>query len=144
MTQAKQGDKVTIHYTGKLSDGSIFDSTVGNDPLVFQLGGGELIDGLEEGVTGMVTGEKKILTISPEKAYGERTDELVIEVPLENFPVDLDFQVGDELEVTDKDGEVVPVRVCGLTEETITLDGNFPLAGETLTFDIELIKVEQG
>jgi peptidylprolyl isomerase len=141
MTKAKNGDKVSVHYTGKLVDGSIFDSTVGEEPLVFTLGEGELIDGFEEGVLNMTVGEKKTVTFAPEKAYGEWHEEMVIEVPLSEMASDLDLEVGDEIELTDEEGEPMLATVCELSEESVTLDGNPPLAGETLTFEIELVSI---
>ena len=141
MTQAKNGDNVSVHYTGKLADGSIFDSTIGEDPLEFTLGDGELIDGFEEGILNMSVGEKKTVTLSPEKAYGERSDEMIIEVPLSGMPDDLDYEIGDELEVTTEDDEPMLVVVTELTDESIVLDGNPLLAGETLTFELELVAI---
>ena len=141
MIQAKKGDKVTVHYTGKLADGSIFDSTVGEEPLVFTLGEGDIIDGFEEGVLSMIVGEKKTITLKPEKAYGERDEENVIEVPLSEMPADFDFEVGDELELTNEDDEPMLVVVSQLSDDTVTLDSNPPLAGQTLIFDLELVNI---
>lgn len=141
MLQAKMGDKVSVHYTGKLVDGSVFDSTVGEDPLEFTLGDSDIIDGFEEGVLNMVVGEKKTITLPPEKAYGERDDEMMISVPLSEMPADFELAIGDELEVTDENGELMVVVVADLDEESVTLDGNSPLAGETLIFELELVSV---
>lgn len=141
MIQAKRGDKVAVHYTGRLSDGSIFDSSIGEDPLEFTLGDSDLIDGFEEGVLGMSVGEKKTVIIEPDKAYGEPHDDMVLEVPLSEMPDDLELNVGDELELTNEDDEPMIVIVSQLTDEFVTLDGNAPLAGETLTFDLELVKI---
>ena len=141
MTQAKNGDKVSVHYTGTLADGSIFDSTAGEEPMVFTLGEDDLIEGFEEGVLNMSVGEKKTVILAPDKAYGERDEELVIEVPLTEIPADLEIEIGDELEITDEDDEPMLVTVCELSEDTVTLDGNPPLAGETLTFELELVKI---
>ncbi len=141
MTQAKSGDTVSVHYTGKLADGSIFDSSIGEEPLVFTLGEDAVIDGFEEGILSMSVGDKKTVTLDPEKAYGQRYDEMIIEVPLSDMPGDLELQVGDELEITDEDGEPILVLVSDLSEDTVTLDGNAPLAGETLTFELELVKI---
>jgi peptidylprolyl isomerase len=141
MTQAKNGDKVSVHYTGTLADGSIFDSTAGEEPMVFTLGEGDLIEGFEEGVLNMSVGEKKTVILAPDKAYGERDEELVIEFPLTEIPADLELEIGDELEITDEDDEPMLVTVCELSEDTVTLDGNPPLAGETLTFELELVKI---
>jgi peptidylprolyl isomerase len=141
MIQAKIGDKVAVHYTGRLADGSIFDSSIGEDPLVFTLGDGDLIDGFEESVLGMSVGEKKIVTITPDKAYGEPHDDMVLEVPLSEMPDDLELNIGDELELTSEDDEPMIVIVSQLTDEFVTLDGNAPLAGETLTFELELLTI---
>jgi peptidylprolyl isomerase len=141
MIQAKIGDKVAVHYTGRLADGSIFDSSIGEDPLVFTLGDGDLIDGFEESVLGMSVGEKKTVTITPDKAYGEPHDDMVLEVPLSEMPDDLELNIGDELELTSEDDEPMVVIVSQLTDEFVTLDGNAPLAGETLTFELELLTI---
>jgi len=142
MAQAKNGDKVSVHYTGKLVDGSIFDTTEGEEPLEFILGDGELIDGFEEGVLGMKIGEKKTVTLPPEKAYGEKQEEMLIEVPFSDMPADLELQIGDELEVTDEDDEPMLVIVSDVTADTVTLDCTSPLAGQTLIFDLELTAIQ--
>lgn len=142
MIQAKIGDKVAVHYTGRLADGSIFDSSRGEDPLVFTLGDSDLIDGFEEGVLGMSVGEKKTVVITPDKAYGEPYEDMVIEVPLSEMPDDIELNVGDELELTNEDDEPMIVIISQLTDEFVTLDGNAPLAGETLTFDLELVTID--
>jgi len=141
MTQAKNGDEVTVHYTGKLADGSVFDSSAGEEPLVFTLGEGELIDGFEEGVLGIAVGEKKTVVIPPEKAYGEFYDDMMLEVPLSDMPADLELHVGDELELTNEDDEPILVTVSKLDDKSVTLDGNPPLAGETLIFELELVAI---
>ena len=141
MTQAKNGDKVTVHYTGKLADGSIFDTSVGEEPLVFTLGEGELIEGFEEGILNMSVGEKKTVTIAPEKAYGEPQEDMVLEIPLAEMPPDLELEVGDELELTNEEDEPMIVTISQLTNDYVTLDANPPLAGETLTFDLELVTI---
>jgi peptidylprolyl isomerase len=141
MTQAKNGDKVTVHYTGKLSDGSIFDSSEGEEPLTFTLGEEELIEGFEEGVMGMAVGEKKTVTIAPDKAYGEPHDDMLLEVPLSEMPDDMELEVGDELELTDEEDEPMVVVVSQLNDNSVILDGNPPLAGETLIFDLELVAI---
>lgn len=141
MTKAKTGDKVVIHYTGKLADGSIFDSTEGEDPLEFTIGEVDFIDGFIEGILEMSAGEKKTVTLTPEKAYGERSDEMIITLPLAEIPEDMDLKVGDELELTGDDEEPFLVIVSELGEESVTLDSNPPLAGETLIFDLELVSI---
>lgn len=141
MAQIQDGDKVSVHYTGKLADGSIFDSTAGEDPLVFILGEDDLIDGFVNAIQTMSVGDKKTVTLGVEDAYGERHEDMVIEVPRSEMPDDLELQVGDELEVTDEEEEPMLVIVSAMTEETVTLDGNPPLAGEALTFELELVAV---
>lgn len=142
MSTAKSGDKVTVHYTGKLADGTIFDSTVGEEPLVFTLGEEDFIDGFVQGVMDMAVGEKKTVTVGPELAYGEREDDCVIEIPRSEIPDEMDLEVGDELELTgEEEDETMLVSVVKFTDESIILDGNPPLAGETLTFDLELVAI---
>lgn len=141
MAQIKNGEKVSVHYTGKLADGSIFDSTAGEDPFVFTLGEDDLIDGFVGAIQTMGVGDKKTVTLGAEEAYGERREDMIIEVPLSEMPEDLELKVGDELEVTDEEEEPLIVIVTEMTDDTITLDGNPPLAGEALTFDLELVAV---
>ena len=141
MAQMKNGDKVSVHYTGKLADGSIFDSTAGEDPFVFTLGEDDLIDGFVNAIQAMNVGEKKTVTIGVEDAYGEWHEDMVIEVPRSEMPADLDLEVGDELEVTDEEDESMIVSVSEITDTTVTLDGNPALAGEVLTFDLELVAI---
>ncbi|MDK9706060.1 MAG: peptidylprolyl isomerase [Desulforhopalus sp.] len=141
MTKAKMGDRVSVHYTGKLADGSIFDSTAGEEPMVFTLGEDELIDGFEEGILNMSAGEKKTVILPPEKAYGERDEEMLIEVPLAEMPPEFEFAVGDELELTDENDEPMVVTVYQINDDSVILDGNPPLAGETLTFELELVAI---
>lgn len=141
MAQMQTGDKVSVHYTGKLGDGSIFDSTVGEDPFVFTLGEDDLIDGFVSAVKTMEVGEKKTVTIGVEDAYGEWHEDMVIEVPRSEMPDDFDLKVGDELEVTDEEEEPMLVMVSELSDDTVTLDGNPPLAGEALTFELELVAI---
>lgn len=141
MSQPKSGDTVTVHYTGKLDDGSIFDSSRDGDPVVFTIGNNDLIEGFEEGVLDMQVGDKKTVVLPPEKAYGERTDELVIEFPLKEIPEDLELTLGDELELTDEEDHAILVVVTELKEDSVVVDGNAPLAGQTLTFDLELVAI---
>lgn len=141
MAQIQNGDKVSVHYIGKLADGSIFDSTVGEEPFVFTLGEDDLIDGFVNAIQTMDVGEKKTVTIGVEEAYGEWHDDMVIEVPRSEMPDDMDLKVGDELEVTDEEEEPMLVMVSELTDDTVTLDGNPPLAGEALTFELELVAI---
>lgn len=139
MTEAKRGDNVKVHYTGKLADGTVFDSSDGGEPLEFAVGSGQVIQGFEEGVVGMKVGESKVVEIPVAKAYGERQDEMVIQAPIEQVPPDLKPELGMRLEMGGANGEVLRVVVVEIAETHITLDANPPLAGEDLTFEIELV-----
>ena len=141
MAEAKQGDIVKIHYTGKLDDGSVFDSSDGRDPLDFTLGEGKVIQGFDDAVTGMTPGEKKTVTIPADKAYGQRNDELLIEVPRDQVPADLKPEVDQTLQMGGPAGEIVMVTVIEVTDEVVKLDANPPLAGKDLTFDLELVEI---
>ena len=140
MTEVKRGDNVKVHYTGKLADGSVFDSSDGGEPLEFAVGSGQVIQGFEEGVVGMKVGESKIVDIPVAKAYGERNDEMVIQAPIEQVPPDLKPELGMRLEMGGANGEILRVVVVEITDTHITLDANPPLAGEDLTFEIELVE----
>ena len=139
MTEAKRGDNVKVHYTGKLADGTVFDSSDGGDPLEFAVGSGQVIQGFDEGVVGMKVGESRVLDIPVAKAYGERQDEMVIQAPIEQVPPDLKPELGMRLEMGGANGEVLRVVVVEIADTHITLDANPPLAGEDLTFEIELV-----
>ncbi|MCP4337918.1 MAG: peptidylprolyl isomerase [Desulfobulbaceae bacterium] len=140
MTEAKRGDNVKVHYTGKLADGTVFDSSDGGDPLEFAIGSGQVIQGFDEGVVGMKVGESKVVEIPVAKAYGERKDEMVIQAPIEQVPPDLKPELGMRLEMGGANGEVLRVVVVEIADTHITLDANPPLAGEDLTFEIELVE----
>jgi peptidylprolyl isomerase len=141
MQQVKTGDKVKVHYTGTLDDGSVFDSSVGRDPLEFEIGSGQVIRGFEEAVTGMKIGEKKTVLIPAENAYGQSQADLIMEVPLEQVPADLKPEIGMRLEVGGADGQVLRVTVAEITDKVVILDANPPLAGQDLTFALELVSV---
>lgn len=149
MAQAKEGDRVKVHYTGRLDDGTVFDSSecgedecgCGHEPLEFTIGKGEVIPGFEAGVVGMEVGESKSIHIPVDDAYGERMEGMVAEVPRGDLPPELDPQVGQQLEVTQDDGQVFQVLITDVNDESITLDANHPLAGEALNFDIKLEKI---
>ncbi len=142
MAQASAGDTVQVHYTGTLEDGTVFDSSREREPLEFTLEGGEIIPGFEEAVMGMEEGEEKTVEIPPEKAYGERQDDAVMEFPREQLPPDMEPEEGMPLQLQGQDGQAIPARIVEVEEETVTLDANHPLAGETLNFDIELLGIE--
>ena len=141
MSAAKAGDTVRIHYTGTLEDGTQFDSSAGRDPLEFALGSGQVIPGFDNAVDGMITGEKKSVTIPAEDAYGERQDALVHEVPRSQLPEDIEPEQGMQLQAQHENGQVMRFVVLSVEAETITLDGNHPLAGKALNFDIELVEI---
>jgi len=131
---------VRVHYTGRLDDGTVFDSSRDRDPLEFTVGSGQVIAGFDEAVMGMTVGESKVVHIPVEKAYGARKEELVMIVPVEQVPPDLDPEVGMRLEVGGANGEIMRVVVTEITDSHITLDANPPLAGKDLTFTLELIE----
>ena len=141
MAEAKRGDTVTIHYTGTLEDGSVFDSSEGSEPISFTLGAGEVISGFEDAVLGMSVGDKKKTTIEAENAYGEHHDALIMRVERSQVPPGTEIEVGDVLQVGLADGQTATVIVTGLDADSVTLDANHPLAGKALTFDLELVSI---
>lgn len=141
MAQAKDGDTVRVHYTGKLDDGTVFDSSRDREPLEFQLGAGSVIPGFEEVVRGMETGQTRTTRIEPENGYGERRDDMILEVPADQLPEGLNPQVGQELQLQLQDGQQLPVVVTTVENDSVTIDANHPLAGQSLTFDVELVGV---
>ncbi len=141
MVQAKPGDTVKIHYTGKLEDGTVFDSSIDREPLEFTLSGGQVIPGFDQAVVGMSPGESKTEIIPMEQAYGPHREEMVIEVNRQQLPLDLEPEVGQQLQVQQDKGHALPVFITDVTESTVTLDANHPLAGEDLTFDIQLVEI---
>ena len=141
MQQVKSGDTVHVHYAGKLKSGELFDSSEGREPLEFTVGSGQVINGFDKAVMDMEPGQQKTVNIPVEDAYGERTNEALISVPLTEFPDDLNPEVGQELQMSDEQGHVFPVVVAEVAEDHVVLDANHPLAGEDLTFDITLVKI---
>ncbi len=141
MAQAKNGDKVKIHYTGKLEDETVFDSSVEREPLEFIVGDGKIIPGFEKAVVGMAPGESKTVTISPDMAYGPHRNELVVDVERERVPCNLELKVGGFVQIRQRDGGVIQAKVTGVSESNVTLDANHPLAGKDLTFDIRLVEI---
>lgn len=142
MQQAKKGDTVKVHYHGKLNDGTTFDSSEGRQPLEFEVGGGMVIKGFDEGVTGMSIGEKKTVSIPAEDAYGSKQEEMIIPFERKNFPPDIEPEVGMTLNMHSDDGNALPVVITEVNPDTIILDANHPLAGQDLIFDIELVDVK--
>lgn len=141
MTQAKSGDTVRIHYSGTLTDGTPFDTSEGRDPLEFALGAGAVIPGFEKAVEGMAVGENKSVTIDPDDAYGPRHDQLVQQVPTSSLPDDIEPAIGMQLQGQSPEGQVMNLTVTAIEDDGITVDANHPLAGEALTFDIELVEI---
>lgn len=143
MPNAKTGDTVQVHYKGTLQDGTVFDSSEGREPLSFTLGSGQVISGFEKAVDGMEVGETKMARLDVDDAYGERRDDLELEVPREQLPEELDVEVGTPLQLQQPDGNAVPVTVTALDEQKVTLDANHPLAGEPLEFELTLVDVDE-
>lgn len=141
MTQVNAGDTVRIHYKGTLNDGTIFDSSEGREPLEFVVGSGQIIPGLDVALTGMSVGEKKTVTIDPENAYGPIEPAARQAVPRAEIPADIPLELGMQLQVQTPDGHAMPVTVVELTDDSVTLDANHPLAGQDLTFDFELVSI---
>ncbi|MER3427264.1 MAG: peptidylprolyl isomerase [Pyrinomonas sp.] len=141
--QAKNGDTVRVHYTGRLESGEIFDSSEGGEPLEFELGAGQVIAGFDEGVRGMQVGETRTIEIPAEEAYGERVEALVQTIPRQGINLETEPEVGMNLVLQLPDGSQIPVAVTDVTESYITLDANHPLAGQKLIFDVELVEVKR-
>lgn len=144
MQQVKSGDTVKVHYHGKLTDGTTFDSSEGREPLEFTVGRGDVIKGFDDGVTGMSVGQKKTVHIPADDAYGQKDAERVVEFPKANFPPDLKPETGMQLNMTNGSGQVIPVVIVEVGQDTVMLDANHPLAGQDLVFDIELVDIAGG
>lgn len=141
MSAAKSGDTVKIHYTGTLDDGTRFDSSAGREPLEFQLGAGQVIPGFDAAVDGMDVGENKSVRIEAENAYGERHDQLIQQVPRSALPDEIKPEIGMALQSQSPEGQIANLVITEVGDETITVDGNHPLAGQALNFDIELVAI---
>jgi len=137
----EKGQKVKIHYTGTLDDGNKFDSSVGRDPLEFEMGAGMVISGFETGVKEMDLGEKKSIHIPAAEAYGEVREEMVMEFDRSQLPEDLEPEVGMGLQMQGPEGQPLPVQITAVAETTITINANHPLAGQNLNFELELVEV---
>ncbi|SPH18718.1 FKBP-type peptidyl-prolyl cis-trans isomerase SlyD [Defluviimonas aquaemixtae] len=142
MTQVKTGDTVNIHYRGTLQDGTEFDSSQGRDPLQFEVGSGQIIPGLDKALPGMAEGERKTVEVPCAEAYGEARPEARHDVPRATIPDHIPLDIGTRLQMQSPDGKAVSVTVAHVTEEAVTLDANHPLAGEDLTFEIELVSID--
>lgn len=143
MAQAKTGNHVRVNFTGKLDDGTIFATSANGEPIEFTMGDNEVLPAIEEAVEGMEPGEMKTVRIAAEDAFGLRREDLVQEIPRDSLPNDMDVEVGQQLWVDDVDSEPVTVSVVDLSESTVTLDANHPLAGEDLIFDLEILDVSE-
>ena len=147
MAQAKQGDTVRVHYTGRLTSGEVFDSSEGSNdgsecaPLEFTIGGQQVIPGFEAGVLGLAPGEAKTVTIPVDLAYGPHNPDMVAVVPRDQVPPHIEVALGSQLELTQEDGEAFNVIITDVTDTTITLDANHPLAGRELIFDLKLVEI---
>lgn len=142
MQQVKKGDKVKVHYHGKLTSGTTFDSSEGREPLEFEVGGGMVIPGFDNGVTGMTVGEKKTIHIPADEAYGPKQEEMIMEFPKDRFPADMVPEIGMQLNMSNGSGQNFPVIIAEVKDEVVVLDANHPLAGEDLIFDLELVAIE--
>ena len=142
MAQAKAGDTVQVHYTGRKNDGTVFDSSSGRSPLQFQVGSGMVIRGFDEGVKGMEIGQAKTVRIPVEDAYGPSSEDMIFEFDRSMIPDDIELEIGLTLNMhQDGNPQAVPVVVRNVTATSVTLDANHPLAGEELIFDIELVGI---
>jgi peptidylprolyl isomerase len=141
MTQAKKGDTVKVHYSGKLDTGFLFDTSEGSDPLEFKIGSGTLITGFEEAVVGMSPGESRTVLIPPEKGYGLYREDRVFRMDRKDLPEDIVPAEGMTLEICASNGVNVPVQITEIDGDTITLDANHPLSEQTLTFEIKLLEI---
>lgn len=141
--QAKNGDMVSVHYTGRLEGGEVFDSSAGGDPFEFEVGAGEVIVGFDEGVRGMQVGDQRTIEIEIDNAYGQREEALVQQVAREGLRLETEPSVGMNVILQLPDGNEIPVAITEVTDEHVTLDANHPLAGHKLIFDIELIALQQ-
>ncbi len=141
MAKAKAGDTVKVHYTGKLNDGAVFNTSSGHEPLEFEIGKSTLIPAFEQTVVGMKLGESRTVNIASNEAYGPLREETVVSVERKKFPDNIKPHVGLELEVCQQDGRVFPAKITDVSEHSVTLDANHPLAGKDLVFDIELVEI---
>jgi peptidylprolyl isomerase len=146
MKISENGDTVKVHYTGKLKEGDVFDSSEGREPLEFQLGSGMVIEGFNDGLVGMKEGEKKSIEIPVENAYGPKNQDYIVEIPKEKLDNSQEFQIGMQVSFSNEQqgGQPIPVEVVEVTEETVTFDANPPLAGKDLVFEVEMVGILKG
>lgn len=141
MQKVENGLYVSVHYTGTLEDGKVFDSSEGRQPLEFQVGAGQLISGFEQAVMDMALNEKKEFTLSPEEAYGQRDESQIHKFPVSEIPAGMDPQVGQTISLSTPEGQSIPAVIADRDEENLTFDLNHPLAGQSLTFAIEVVGI---
>lgn len=142
MSQVKENDTVKIHYTGKLQDGQVFDSSLERNPIEFTIGGGQIIPGLEKGLIDMKVNDKKTIEIPQAEAYGDVQKELFQEVPKEQLPQEITPEVGMGLVAKNPDGSERQLRVAEVKDDSIVIDANHPLAGKDLIFDVEVVEIK--
>lgn len=141
MTALKKGDTIKVHYTGKIDDGTVFDTSKDREPLEFTIGEGKLIPGFEDAVLGLSVGDVETVKIPAEEAYGEKREDMKVEIDKKQIPDDINPEIGQRLQIQQKDGGSLQVTVTKMTDTTVTLDANHELAGEDLTFEIEVLEV---
>jgi FKBP-type peptidyl-prolyl cis-trans isomerase 2 len=141
MQQVKKGDKIKVHYHGRLENGETFDKSEGRAPLEFEVGSGQVIKGFDDGVTGMAVGDKKTIHIPFMEAYGPANPDMIIEMPNDRFPQDMEVEVGMPLLMSDGQGQQFQVVVTEVKDNAVILDANHPLAGKDLIFDLELVEI---
>ena len=141
MQQVKSGDTVKVHYQGRLTDGTTFDSSQGRDPLEFKVGSGMVIKGFDNGVMGMQVGDKKTIEIPVDDAYGPEDPQMIMEFPIDRFPEDMKPEPGMQLNMSNGSGQNFPVVITEVKGDIVILDANHPLAGEDLIFDLELVEI---
>lgn len=141
MSEVKKGDKVKVHYTGRLTDGTVFDSSEGRTPLEFEVGAGMMIAGFDSAVFGMKVGDKKTAEIPAKEAYGERNKEMMIDVPVKELPEGMKPEAGMPLTMQQQDGTPVPVTITEVKGDVVVIDANHELAGKDLIFDIEMVEI---
>lgn len=139
---AQKGDTVAVHYTGKLNDGEVFDSSRERDPLEFEIGSGQVIPGFDQAVEGLEVGESREVRLDPEQGYGEPREDLVVDVDKSQFPAEAEPETGQQVQVQVAPGQNRVATIAEIKDESITLDLNHPLAGKTLTFDVELVDIK--
>jgi peptidylprolyl isomerase len=141
MEQAKSGDHVKVSFIGKMENGAIFATSQGHEPLEFTIGDGSVLPGVDQAVAGMALGEHKTITLPPQEGFGEQNDSLIVTVERSHFPKDFEPQEGMELHIPQPDGSIVFFKILQILNDKVKLDANHPLAGKTLTFELELLEI---